>query len=112
MPRRPIELTEDEIATVESMAAKFTQKQMADYLGIGESTFREIMNRDERVSSAYKKGKSKQIAKVAGWLFDKCEAGDTTAIIFFLKTQAGWRETDREVTELPQLKIVRADAAN
>jgi hypothetical protein len=85
---------------------------MADYLGIGERTFRDILNRDERVLAAYKKGKSRQIAKVAGWLFDKCEAGDTTAMIFFLKTQAGWRETDREITELPQLKIVRADEAN
>ena len=112
MSRKLIELTEEQIATVEQMAARLTQSQMADYLGIAERTFRDILNRDERVLAAYKKGKSRQIAKVAGWLFDKCEAGDTTAMIFFLKTQAGWRETDREITELPQLKIVRADEAN
>lgn len=112
MSRKLIELTEEQIVTVENMAARLTQSQMADFLGIGERTLRDIMNRDERVSAAYKKGKSRQIAKVAGWLFDKCEAGDTTAMIFFLKTQAGWRETEREITELPQLKVVRADEVN
>lgn len=112
MARKPIELTEEQIQIVENMAAKLTQSQMADFLGISEKTFREIVNRDERVSTAYKKGKARQIAKVAGFLFDKCEAGDTTAMIFFLKTQAGWRETDREVTELPQIKIVKPDEAD
>lgn len=109
MPRKPIELTDEQIQIVQNMAAKLTQGQMSDFLGISEKTFREIMHRDERVSTAYKKGKAQQIARVAGFLFDKCEAGDTASIIFFLKTQAGWRETDREVTELPQIKIVKPD---
>lgn len=109
MPRKPIELTEEQIDIVGRMASRFTQSQMSDFLGISEKTFREIMGRDERVSTAYKKGRAKKIGDVVGNLFDKCESGDTTAIIFFLKTQAGWREIDREVTELPQIKIVKPD---
>ncbi len=50
-------------------------------------------------------GKAETIAKVAGNLVQKALSGDTTSAIFYLKTQAGWRETsnlhinpDREVT--------------
>lgn len=114
MARKPIELTEEQIETVKDMSSRFTQAQMSDYLGISEKTFREIVARDERVSTAYKKGRATKIQEVAGFLFDKCAAGDTAAIIFFLKTQAGWREVDREVTELPQINInlVKPDESN
>ncbi len=43
-------------------------------------------------------GKSKAIAKVAETLYKKAIGGDTTSIIFFLKSQAGW--TDRQHVEL------------
>ena len=38
-------------------------------------------------------GKAETIAKVAGNLVQKALSGDTTSAIFYLKTQAGWRET-------------------
>ena len=48
--------------------------------------------------------KAETIAKVAGTLVNKALKGDTASAIFYLKTQAGWRETsnvnlqtDREV---------------
>ena len=38
-------------------------------------------------------GKAKANAKVSQTLFQKATNGDTTSIIFWLKTQAGWKET-------------------
>ncbi len=39
------------------------------------------------------KGKAKANAKVGQTLFQKCLSGDTTAVIFWMKTQCGFKET-------------------
>ena len=49
--------------------------------------------RDPGISERYKRGKAKAIAHVARGLLQKARSGDTVSSIFFLKTQAGWRET-------------------
>jgi hypothetical protein len=36
-------------------------------------------------------------ATIAGVLFKKAQAGDTASVFFWLKTQAGWRETNKVV---------------
>ena len=53
------------------------------------------MERDPDIAERYKRGKAKAIAHVAKGLLQKARSGDTVSSIFFLKTQAGWRETDR-----------------
>ncbi len=40
-------------------------------------------------------GKLKVNAKIGGALFQKAMGGDTSALIFWAKTQMGWKETDR-----------------
>lgn len=109
MGRPKRELSEQEIIEVGALASVLNQEQIADYLGIGRTTFHEIMKRDPRVTEQYKKGKAKAIANIAGNLLSQAKSGNTTAAIFYLKTQAGWREQDNTVTELPMIKIVRAD---
>ena len=109
MGRPKRELSEQEIIEVGALASVLNQEQLADYLGVSRTTFHEIMKRDERVSVQYKKGKSKSIAGVASSLVSQARKGNVTAAIFYLKTQAGWREQDNTVTELPMIKIVRAD---
>jgi hypothetical protein len=47
----------------------------------------------------YKKGKSRAIADIAGSLISKARDGDTASAIFYLKTQAGWREVSRDEVE-------------
>ena len=42
---------------------------------------------------AFQEGKAKTIAMVAGSLVSRALAGDTTSMIFYLKTQGGWKET-------------------
>lgn len=93
MPKSPRVLTDDERAQVEALAAYLTAEQIADRLGIARRTFYNIMDRDEDVSARYKKGKSQAIALVAQSLIQKAIKGDGPSAMFFLKTQAGWRET-------------------
>lgn len=92
MGRPPITLAPDQVREVETLAALLSQDQIADYFGIARNTFRAICDRDEEVLGRYKRGKAKAIAHVANGLLQKARAGDTTSAIFYLKTQAGWRE--------------------
>ena len=79
---------------VETLAANgLTQQQIADSLGISVSTIESRLRESEEFKDAIKKGKSKGIAIIANQLFEKAKSGDTTSIIFYLKTQAGWKET-------------------
>jgi len=63
------------------------QEIVADVLGIDAKTLRKWY-RDELDLA-----KAKANASVCGTLYKKCLAGDTTAMIFWLKTQAQWKET-------------------
>ena len=93
MPAKPRVFNEEELAKVEALASVLTSEQIADYFGIGRKTFYEIMERQPDVSTRYKKGKAKAIGSVAQNLVSKARKGDTASMIFFLKTQAGWKET-------------------
>jgi hypothetical protein len=95
MPSAPIVLSDAQRAEVETLAALLNQEQIADYLGVARNTFRAICERDAEVAARYKRGKAKAIAHVANGLLQKARNGDTTSMIFYLKTQAGWRETER-----------------
>lgn len=95
MPPKPISLTDHQRGEIETLAALLNQEQIADYLGIGRTTFHAIMNRDPDIAERYKRGKAKAIAHVANGLLQKARGGCTTSSIFYLKTQAGWRETER-----------------
>jgi transcriptional regulator with XRE-family HTH domain len=92
-------LTSDERVQLEALAQYLTQDQIADYLGISRPTLAAILDRDEEAALRYKRGKARAIGAVASNLIDKARKGDTACMIFFLKTQAGWRETNRtEIT--------------
>ena len=91
--RPRMELTDEQMAEVETLAAVLNVAQMADYFGIGRTTFFSILNRDSEVSERYKRGRARAVGSIAQSLVTKARAGDTTAMIFFLKTQGGWRET-------------------
>ena len=63
------------------------QPVIAQLLGITEKTLRKHY-RDELDLS-----RAKANATIGGALFNKAKGGDTAAMIFWMKTQAGWRET-------------------
>ncbi len=108
MARPRIELTPEQITQIEALSAVLTQEQTADYLGISRRTFNDILKRDPEVFAQYKKGKAKAIASVASNLVNKARNGDTTASIFYLKTQAGWKEQEAQTAELPPINIILA----
>ena len=101
MAMQPFTLTDEQKAEVETLAAVLTAEQVADYFGIGRRTFYAMMQRDEEIAARYKRGKAKAIGVIAQGLINKARAGDTTSMIFFLKTQGGWRETSQVEHMLP-----------
>ena len=92
-PRKTLD--QKQVAEIETLAAVLSIEQIADYLGMSKVTFYEIMDRQPEVSERYKRGKAKAIGSVAQGLLQKARSGDTTSAIFYLKTQAGWRETNQ-----------------
>ena len=63
------------------------QETIARVLGIDPKTLRKYY-RDELDLA-----KCKANATIGGALFNKAKGGDTAAMIFWMKTQAGWKET-------------------
>lgn len=95
MSRPRIALTETQKAEVETLAAVLSIKQIADYFGIGRSTFQRLRERDPDLDARYNRGKARAVGSIAQSLIQKARAGDTACMIFYLKSQAGWRETTR-----------------
>ena len=84
-----------DLKQVESLAANgLTQEQIACALGISERTLRSRKGEIADFADAIKRGKAKGIALVTNKLMESIKAGNMTGMIFFLKTQAGWKETN------------------
>lgn len=93
MARPKKTLTAEQMVQLEALAAYLTIEQIADYFGFSDDTLRRRMSEDAEVLRAYKKGKQRTVASIANNLVQKAREGDNACMFFFLKTQAGWRET-------------------
>lgn len=90
MPRAPHEPTRQTRELVQlHTTVGTTQAHIAKILGIDLKTLRKWYRDDLDLS------KAKANATIGGALFNKAKGGDTTAMIFWMKTQAGWREKER-----------------
>src|SRR5690554_4286361 len=84
-PHEPTKATRD---TVQMHALVGTpQEVIADVLNIDAKTLRKWYRAELDLA------KAKANATIGGALFNKAKSGDTAAMIFWMKTQAGWRET-------------------
>lgn len=89
---KPWEPTEAELRQIRLYAGLgSTQDQVATLVGKHVNTIKG----NETAKAAFEEGKAETVAKVAGSLVAKALKGDTASAIFYLKTQAGWRETVR-----------------
>lgn len=90
-PHEPTRATRD-LVQLHTMVGT-TQETIASIIGIDPKTLRKYY-REELDQS-----KAKANATIGGALFNKAKSGDTTAMIFWMKTQAGWKETNvNEIT--------------
>lgn len=96
---KQIVLRDEQISQVEALASVLSLEQVADYFGISKPTFYKIMERQPEVAERFKKGKAKAIVTIGKNLIEQAKDGNLTAIIFYLKTQAGWRETEQQDIE-------------
>ena len=103
--RPAVVFTPEQIIELQALAAVLTKAQIADYFDISENTLRAVEERQPEVSAAYKKGRVKQIVAMASNLIQLAKAGNVAANIFYLKTQANWKEDNVEAQEIPQIMI-------
>lgn len=95
---------EIDLKQVEALASRgLTYEQIAISLGFDVRTLYNKRKKHSEISDAIKRGRQKGISLVANKLFEQATSGNTTAMIFFLKAQGGWREIQRvesvEVTD-------------
>lgn len=101
-------LTDDQIIEVKALAAYLSIEQMADHFGISRTTFYTIMERQPVVAVQYKSGKAAAITDMATSLIMQARAGSAAAAMFYLKCNAGWKETNTvEHTGSLDLKEIR-----
>jgi DNA-binding CsgD family transcriptional regulator len=85
-----------DLEKVRGLASRgMTMEQIADALGISRTTLFAYKARLKDFSDAIKRGQAEGISAVANSLYESAIKGNTTAQIFYLKTRAGWVETDR-----------------
>jgi DNA-binding CsgD family transcriptional regulator len=92
--RKPIKF---DLKQVEGLAAQgLTEGQIADALGITQNTLTNHKKRNLEFLDAIKRGQAKGIGVVTNKLMEQIKSGNTTAMIFYLKCRAGWKEKTEE----------------
>jgi hypothetical protein len=87
MSRRPHEPSKESRQIVQLHATIGTRQDIiADILGIDGKTLTKYYREELDQATA------RANAAVGGALFNKAKGGDTAAMIFWMKTRAGWRE--------------------
>jgi len=94
--RPAVILDAEQIIELKALASVLNKAQLSDYFNISENTLRAIEARQPEVSEAYKKGRANQIAGMGINLVSLAKKGSVAANIFYLKCQAGWKETTAE----------------
>lgn len=96
--------TDEMRKTVEAMSSYgIPHEGIACVIDIDEKTLRKYYR------SELDKATFKANAQVAGKLYKKCMDGDTTSIIFWLKTRARWRESFENINKNLNVDVMAKD---
>ena len=95
----------------------YLEESMCNNLGVSVSQFNEYKNKYPELKEALKEGKEHVKAMIISKLYENIEEGDTSAIIFGLKTICGFveqkdRETlkiRKEELEIKKKEVVKED---
>jgi hypothetical protein len=83
-----------DLEQIESLSARgMTKQQIADYLGCHIDTIMDHQKKNPAMLKAFQVGLAKAVAAAGGRLMKHISDGNVTALIFFLKCRAGWKET-------------------
>ena len=106
MSRKEIEI---DLKQVEKLAAiGLNERQVADSLGISQSTLTNRKKDNCDFYDALKRGQAKGIAQVANNLFEQSKNGNVSAGIFFMKNRAGWsdkQDVKQETNQTNHLEV-------
>jgi len=92
-----------------------TVAQIADCLGMSESTLYGKQNEYTEFVGAIKRGRAEGFHKVSNALFEKATQGNVTAMIYYLKVRdrENWGENQPEpLREIPPMQIVLTEVSN
>ena len=117
MTGRPAWIPTDSICEqAREMASNgLTVAQIADCLGISESTLYAKQGVYKEFMDAIKRGRAEGIHKVSNALFEKATQGNVTAMIYYLKVRdrENWGENQPEpLREIPPMQIVLTGVSN
>jgi hypothetical protein len=97
MPNKPHRPTEETRKRVREMSGLgLPHEQIGALIGISDVTLRKHYPDDLQM------GKAQASARIADTLFNKAQAGDTTAMIWWTKAQMRWAETQRHENSGPE----------
>lgn len=104
---QPEKLVNVDYAKVEALAARGMDKTtIAECLGVHYMTLNRKEKSDPKFEAAIKKGQAAGVAMVTGQLLKNINLGNVTAIIFYLKCRAHWKETTViETKDLPLIPM-------
>ena len=88
-------ITPEFLAEVEQLAGQgLTNEMIHYYYGVGSVAWYEYIRLYPELGLALKRGKPRTMKLVTGKLMEKVQDGNLTAIMFYLRTQGRWSETN------------------